>query len=61
KAGVAKSGLHIFRHTFARNLVSNNHNLATIKELLGHSNISVTAQFYAVSNENAKKAALFKR
>jgi site-specific recombinase XerD len=60
KAGVAKSGLHIFRHTFARNLVNQNQNLSTIKELLGHSNISTTAQFYAKADEHAKKNALFK-
>ena len=53
-----KSGLHIFRHTFARNLVNKNINLATIKELLGHSNITITAQFYAKSNEQAKQKAL---
>ncbi|MBP9743248.1 MAG: tyrosine-type recombinase/integrase [Burkholderiales bacterium] len=60
KAGVNKTGLHIFRHTFARNLVNKDINLSTIKDLLGHSNISVTAQFYAKSNENAKRNALFK-
>lgn len=59
KAGIEKSGLHIFRHTFARNLVGKNINLSTIKDLLGHSNISVTAQFYAKSDEKAKKNALF--
>ena len=59
-AGIQKSGLHIFRHTFARSLVNKDVNLSTIKDLLGHSNISVTAQFYAKSNENAKRNALFK-
>ncbi len=59
KAGIEKSGLHIFRHTFARNLVSKNVNLSTIKDLLGHSNITVTAQFYAKSDEQAKKNAIF--
>ena len=58
KAGINKTGIHIFRHTFARNLVNKNVNLSTIKDLLGHTNITVTAQFYAKSNENAKKDAL---
>ena len=40
KAGIKQFGLHIFRHTFARNLVSKDVNLATIKDLLGHSNIT---------------------
>jgi len=60
KAGIKQFGLHIFRHTFARNLVSKDVNLATIKDLLGHSNITVTAQFYAKSDEKAKRNALFK-
>lgn len=59
KAGIAKSGLHIFRHTFARNLVNKDINLSTIKDLLGHANITVTAQFYAKSDESAKRNALF--
>jgi len=58
KAGINKTGIHIFRHTFARNLVNKNVNLSTIKDLLGHTNITITAQFYAKSNEKAKKDAL---
>lgn len=61
QAGIQKSGLHIFRHTFARSLVDKDVNLATIKDLLGHTNIAITAQFYAKSNENAKRNALFKK
>ncbi|MFN8771084.1 MAG: tyrosine-type recombinase/integrase [Neisseriaceae bacterium] len=60
KAGITKTGLHIFRHTFARTLVDRDINLSTIKDLLGHSNITITAQFYAKSNENAKRTALAK-
>lgn len=60
KAGVGKQGLHIFRHTLARNLVEQNYNLSTIKEVLGHSHISTTAQFYAKADENAKRNALLK-
>jgi integrase/recombinase XerD len=58
KAGIFKTGLHIFRHTCARNLVRKNINLSTVKEILGHTNITVTAQFYARSNEISKKDAL---
>ena len=58
KAGINKTGIHIFRHTFARNLVNKNVNSSTIKDLLGHTNITITTQFYAKSNENAKKDAL---
>ena len=58
RAGVDQRGLHILRHTFARRLVNNNVNLKTISELLGHADVSITAKFYAKSNEGAKRAAV---
>jgi site-specific recombinase XerD len=48
KAKIAKSGVHILRHTFARNLVSKNVNLKTISELLGHADITLTARLLSV-------------
>ncbi len=61
KACVSKQGLHIFRHTLARNLVEQNYNLSVIKEVLGHSNITITAQFYAKADENSKRKALLRK
>ncbi len=58
RAGIDKSGLHILRHTFARRLVSNDVNLETIRELLGHASIAVTAQYYAKTDEKNKRAAV---
>ncbi len=58
RAGVDKRGLHILRHTFARRLVSRDVNLKTISELLGHSDVSVTALFYAHTSEANKMAAI---
>ncbi len=58
RAGVNKKGLHILRHTFARRLVSRDVNLKTISELLGHSDISITAKFYARTSESNKMAAV---
>jgi len=58
RAGVDEKGLHILRHTFARRLVSDNTNLETIRDLLGHSNIAITARFYARTNEDNKRAAV---
>jgi len=54
-----RSGLHIYRHTYARDLVSKNINLETIKELLGHSDISITSRYYAKTNEENKKRVVF--
>ena len=53
KANINKKGVHILRHTFAKNLVSKNINLSTIKDLLGHENIATT-MIYAKSDENNK-------
>ncbi len=58
KAGINKNGVHILRHTFARDLVSKNINLQTISELLGHANIMLTAKVYARSNEGSKARAV---
>lgn len=58
KARIAKSGVHILRHTFARDLVSKNINLSTISELLGHADITLTARTYAKSNEESKIRAV---
>jgi len=43
KVGIKKSGVHILRHTFAKNLVEKNISLSVIQKLLGHSNINTTS------------------
>lgn len=47
---IKKKGVHLLRHTFARNLVSNNISISTIKTLMGHSNLETT-MIYAKTNE----------
>lgn len=58
KALINKKGVHILRHTFARNLVAKNINLSTISELLGHADITLTARTYAKSDEGSKIRAV---
>jgi integrase/recombinase XerD len=58
KALIKKKGVHILRHTFARDLVAKNINLQTISELLGHASIILTAKTYARSNEGSKIRAI---
>jgi integrase/recombinase XerD len=58
KALIHKKGVHILRHTFARNLVTKNINLSTISELLGHADITLTARTYAKSDEGSKIRAV---
>jgi integrase len=50
---------HMFRHTFASRLTRDGVDIVTVKELLGHSNISTTMR-YAHSNDDAKRRAVQK-
>jgi site-specific recombinase XerD len=47
----------MFRHTFASRLTRDGVDIITVKELLGHSNISTTMR-YAHSNDDAKRRAV---
>ena len=57
KAGLEDVTWHTFRHTFASRLTRNGADLVTVKELLGHSSISVTMR-YAHTNRDAKRRAV---
>jgi site-specific recombinase XerD len=47
----------MFRHTFASRLTRGGVDIVTVKDLLGHSNISTTLR-YAHSNDDAKRRAV---
>jgi len=55
KLYINKSGLHIYRHTFARQMVAKKENLATISQWLGHSDVSITYRYYARAGEEDLK------
>lgn len=57
RAGLGKITWHMFRHTFASRLTREGVDIVTVKELLGHSNISTTLR-YAHSNDEAKRRAV---
>jgi integrase len=57
RAGLPKITWHMFRHTFASRLTRDGVDIVTVKELLGHSNISTTL-LYAHSNDEAKRRAV---
>jgi hypothetical protein len=54
-----KFARHTLRHTFASRLVNSGVDIVTVKELLGHSIISVTMR-YAHTNIESKRAAVEK-
>jgi integrase len=57
RAKLGKVTWHMFRHTFASRLTRQGVDIVTVKELLGHGNISVTMR-YAHSNDEAKRRAV---
>ncbi|HEV2289717.1 MAG TPA: tyrosine-type recombinase/integrase, partial [Candidatus Acidoferrales bacterium] len=59
KAGVEGVTWHTLRHTFASRLVERGVDIVTVKELLGHSSITVTMR-YTHTNLDAKHAAVGK-
>ena len=57
RAGLDKVTWHMFRHTFASRLTRGGVDIVTVKDVLGHSNISTTLR-YAHSNDDAKRRAV---
>lgn len=59
RAGISGVTWHTLRHTFASRLVGSGVDIVTVKELLGHSSISITMR-YAHTNFDSKRAAVEK-
>ena len=57
RAGLTGITWHTFRHTFASRLTRSGVDLVTVKELLGHSTVSVTMR-YAHSDDETKRRAV---
>ena len=56
KAGVPQIHTHSFRHKFATDLLLKGANLRTVQELLGHTSLSVTERYLAVTDQNKEWA-----
>lgn len=56
KAGVeGKISPHVFRHTFATDMLNNGADLVSVKDLLGHESLNTTSIYTHITNEQIKK------
>jgi len=58
KAGIRKLNPHIFRHTFATQLITANQSLAYIQQQLGHASIAMTVDVYGHLVPGANRTAV---
>ncbi|MDU5651345.1 MAG: tyrosine-type recombinase/integrase, partial [Clostridium perfringens] len=58
KANLEPKKFHSLRHTYATRLFENDVPLKTVSELLGHSNIQITANTYITVLEDEKKKVI---
>ena len=57
KAGLNKRGHpHLFRHTFATDMLRQGVNLPTIQKMMGHTDISTTQIYLSVYDEDVERA-----
>ena len=57
-SGLQDIGLHTLRHTFGTRLAHKRVDLVTIKDLMGHSSLDVTARYLHTNNELKIKAVM---
>lgn len=50
------SGVHILRHTFAKNMINKGLNITMVKELMGHSSITTTSIYTNPSKNEIEKS-----
>ena len=58
KIGIEPKGFHTYRHTFGTNLYKKGVPMKTASDLLGHSDISITAKYYIGSGSEEKWKAI---
>lgn len=55
KRGVMKTGIHRYRHTFAKNWILNGGDIFRLQKILGHSSMDIVRNYVEMFNEDVKK------
>jgi len=53
--GVAKTGIHLFRHTFAKNWIMNGGDIFRLQKVLGHSTLDMVKQYVNLYSADLKR------
>jgi integrase/recombinase XerD len=53
--GVMRIGIHLFRHTFARNYILSGGDVLRLQKLLGHSTLAMSQKYANLFDEDLKK------
>ena len=53
--GVEKTGIHLFRHTFAKNWIMNGGDIFRLQKVLGHSTLDMVKQYVAIYSADLKR------
>lgn len=55
KRGITKTGIHRYRHTFAKKWILAGGNVVTLQKILGHSSLAITQNYLNVLTSDIKK------
>lgn len=53
--GIIKTGIHRYRHTFAKKWVTSGGNIVTLQKILGHSSLDITQNYLNILTSDLKK------
>ena len=53
--GVTKTGIHLFRHTFAKNWIMNGGDIFRLQKVLGHSTLDMVKQYVNLYSADLKR------
>lgn len=55
KRGVERTGIHRFRHTFAKQFILMGGNVVTLQKILGHSSLEITQNYLNLLTTDVSK------